>query len=73
MPAARVIEAVGLFEDGGFGLATGFPNPGPVQFDFDGPEERLDSGVVMAIALAAFRRLQPVSVKPWRRPPTARW
>jgi len=73
MPAARVIEAVGLFEDGGFGLATGFPNPGPVQFGFDGPEERLDSGVVMAIALAAFRRLQPVSVKPWRRPPTARW
>jgi hypothetical protein len=55
MPAAPVIEAVDLPEDGGFGLATGFPNPTPVQFSFDGLEERLDSGVVMAIALATLR------------------
>jgi hypothetical protein len=27
----------------------------------------------MVIALAAVRRLQPVSVQPWRRPPAARW
>ena len=58
MPAAPVIEAVDLPEDGGFGLATGFPNPTPVQFSFDGLEERLDSGVVMAIALVTLRRLQ---------------
>jgi hypothetical protein len=55
MPAAPVIEAVDLPEDGGFGLATDFPNPTPVQFSFDGLEERLDSGVVMAIALATLR------------------
>jgi hypothetical protein len=45
MPAARVIEAVDLLDDGGFGFATGFPNLAPVQFGFDGLEERLDSGV----------------------------
>ena len=73
MPAARVIEAVDLLDDGGFGFATGFPNLAPVQFGFDGLEERLDSGVVMAIALAVLRRLQPVSVQPWQRPPAARW
>jgi hypothetical protein len=73
MPAARVIETVDLLKDGGLGLATGFPNPAPVQFGFDVLEKRRDSVVVMAIALAAVRRLQPVSVQPWRRPPAARW
>ena len=53
MPAARVIEAVDVLEDASFGLATGFPIPAPDQLGLDGLEERLDSGVVIANALAA--------------------
>ena len=60
MPAAQVIEAVDVLKYGGFFLATGFPIPAPNQFGLDSLEERLDSGVVMAIALAAHRRLQAV-------------
>jgi hypothetical protein len=60
MPAGRVIETVDVVKDAGFGLATGFPNPAPDQFGLDGLEERLDNGVVIAIALAADRRLHPV-------------
>lgn len=45
MPAAPVIEAVDLLEDGGFGLATGFPRPAPEQLGLDGLEERLDNGI----------------------------
>ena len=53
MPAARVIEAVDVLKDAGFGLATGFPRPAPEQLGLDGLEERLDNGVVIANALAA--------------------
>ena len=53
MPAARVIEAVDVLKDGGFCLATGFPRPAPDQLRLNRLEERLDSGVVIAIALAA--------------------
>ena len=52
MPAARVIEAVDVLKDAGFGLATGFPNPAPDQLGLNGLEERLDNGVVTTIALA---------------------
>jgi hypothetical protein len=45
MPAARVIEAVDVLKDAGFGLATGFPCPAPDQLGLDGLEERLDNGV----------------------------
>ena len=45
MPAARVIEAVDVLKDAGFGLATGFPTPAPEQLGLDGLEERLDNGV----------------------------
>jgi hypothetical protein len=45
MPVARVIEAIAVLEDGGFGLAAGFPRPAPDQFGLDGLEERLDNGV----------------------------
>ena len=54
MPSTRVIEADNVLEDSGFGLATGFPRPAPDQFGLDDLEERLDSGVVIAIALAAY-------------------
>ena len=45
MPVARVIEAVDVLKDAGFGLATGFPCPAPEQLGLDGLEERLDNGV----------------------------
>ena len=45
MPAARFIEAVDVLKDGGFGLATGFPNPAPDQLGFVGLEERPHNGV----------------------------
>jgi hypothetical protein len=39
MPTARVIEAVDVLEDGGFGLATLFPRLAPDQLGLDGYEE----------------------------------
>jgi len=45
MPAARVIEAVDVLKDAGFGLATGFPRLAPEQLGLVGLEERLDNGV----------------------------
>lgn len=45
MPAARVIEAVDVLKDAGFGLAAGFPCRAPEQLGLDGLEERLDNGV----------------------------
>ncbi len=53
MPSARVIEAVDILKDRNFGLAVGFPCPPPDQLDLDGFEERLDNGIVIAIALAS--------------------
>ena len=53
MPTARILEAVDVLKDGGFRLAAGFPRPAPDQLRLNGLEERLDSGVVMTIALAA--------------------
>jgi hypothetical protein len=54
MPSARVIEAVDVLKDSGFGLAAGFPCPAPNQLGLDGFEERLDNSIVMTIALAAY-------------------
>jgi hypothetical protein len=51
MPSARVIKAVDVLKDRGFGLAAGFPCPAPDQFGLDGFEERLDNGIIMEIAL----------------------
>jgi len=60
MPTARIIEAVDVLEDGGFDLATCFPRPAPDQFGLDGFEEGLNRGVIVAIALAAHRHLEPM-------------
>jgi hypothetical protein len=38
MPSARVIEAVDVLKDAGFGLAAGFPCPAPDQLGLDGFE-----------------------------------
>ena len=60
MPTGRVIEAVDVLEDDGFGFAAGCPRPAPDQFGLDGLEERLDNGVIIVLALAALRRPQAV-------------
>ena len=60
MPAGRVLEAVDVWEDDGFGFAAGCPRPAPDQFGLDGLEERLDNGVITALALVALRRPQAV-------------
>ena len=44
MPSARVIKAVDVLKDGGFGLAAGFLCPAPDQLGLDRIEERLDNG-----------------------------
>jgi hypothetical protein len=38
MPPARVIEAVDVLKDGGFGLAAGFPRPAPQKPALAGPD-----------------------------------
>jgi hypothetical protein len=45
MPSSRLIEAVDVLEDAGFGLAAGSLNPVPDQFGPDGFEEFLDNGI----------------------------
>ena len=60
MSTAGSIEAVDVLEDGGLGLAARVPGPAPDQFSLDGLEEGLDGGVVIAVAFAAYRRLEPV-------------
>ena len=60
MPTARVIKAVDVLEGGGFGVATRFPRAAPDQLDLDGFEERLNGCIVMAVAFAAHRRLEPM-------------
>jgi hypothetical protein len=52
MPSARVIKPVDVLEDGGFGLAAGFPCPAPDQLGLDRFEECLDNGIVIITALA---------------------
>ena len=49
MPTARVIKAVDVLEDGGFGVATGFPRAAADQFGLDGFEERLNGCIVIAV------------------------
>ena len=60
MPTARVIKAVDVLEDGRLSLATGFPRPAPDQLGLDGFEEGFDGCVVIAVAFAAHRRLDPM-------------
>ncbi|KPP90342.1 MAG: hypothetical protein HLUCCA05_13925 [Roseibaca calidilacus] len=60
MSASRVIEAVDVLKDGGFGLSTRFPSAPPDQFGLDGLEEGFDCGVVVAIPFPTHRHLEPV-------------
>ena len=63
MPTAWVAEAIDVFEDSRLGLATRFPGATPDQLGLDGLEEGLDGGIVVAVALAAHRRLQAMLAK----------
>jgi len=45
MAAARIVEAVDVFEDCHLGLPPCFPRPSPDQLCLDGFEERLDGGI----------------------------
>ncbi len=60
MLSAGVIEPVDVFEDGDLGCAPGLPGMPPDQFRFYGFEERFDSSVIVAIAPAAHRYLEPM-------------
>ena len=60
MPAAGGIKAVDILEVGGFGLETGVQCPAPDLFGLDGLAECLDSGVMIAVAIAADGRLHAV-------------
>lgn len=60
MPTAWIIEAVDVLKDGGFGLASGLPCAPPDQLGLDRLEEGLDGSVIVAIALAAHRHLEPM-------------
>lgn len=63
MFAARVIEAVDVFEDGDADLAAGLPLPAPAQFGLQRLEEAFDGGIVVTIAFPAHRWLEPVLVQ----------
>jgi hypothetical protein len=52
MPAAGVTRATDVLNDAGCGLLTGFPCPATDEFGLDAPEERLDNGIIITIALA---------------------
>lgn len=60
MPTARVIEAVDVLKDGGFGLSTRFLSAPPDQLGLDGLEEGFDCGVIVAIPFPTHRHLEPV-------------
>jgi len=60
MPSSRIVEAVDVLEDGRLYVSARVPRPSPNQLSLDRLEERLDSGVVVAVAFAAHRYLESV-------------
>jgi len=58
MAATGIVEAVDVLEDGCLCWPPGWPTVPPDHFRLQGFEEGLDSGVVVAIALAAHRWTQ---------------
>ena len=58
MAAARIVEAIDVFEDCHLGLRPRFPRPSPDQLCLDGFEKRLDGGIVITISLATHRDLE---------------
>lgn len=60
MSPARVVEAVDVFEECALDLTTGLPVAAPDQFGLQRLEEAFDGGIVVTVALAAHRNLEPV-------------
>jgi hypothetical protein len=58
VPAAGIVEAVDVLEEGNFDLSAGEPVSAPDQFGLEGFEEAFDGRVVITISLAAHRRHQ---------------
>ena len=58
MSSAWVVKAVDVLEERDFRLASGLPLLTPDQFGFQGFEERLYSGIIIAVAFAAHRHLK---------------
>ena len=57
---ARIIEAVDILEDGDLSGHACLPRVPPDQFCLDGFEEGFHHGIVVAVALAAHRYLEPI-------------
>ena len=53
MFAARVVEAINVFEEGDLDVTPGVPVAPPDQFGLQRLEEALDGRVIIAVALAA--------------------
>lgn len=58
MPSTRVVEAVDVFKDYHLSLSSRLPRMPPYQFSFDGFEEGLDGGILIAIAFPAHGYLE---------------
>ena len=59
MFAARVVEAIDVFEEGDLDVASGVPFAPPDQFGLQGLEEALDGRVIIAVALPLIDTLNP--------------
>ena len=55
-----IIEPIDILEDRPFSFASGFPTVAPNQLCFEGFEERLYHGIVIAITFAAHRYIEAV-------------
>ena len=60
MPSTWIVETIDVFEDCHLGVSAHLPRPSPDQLSLDRLEERLDGGVVIAVALAAHRYMEAV-------------
>lgn len=60
MVAAWIVEAVDVFEEGGFDLSAGLPVAAPDQFGLQRLEEAFDGRIVVTIALPTHGYLKPV-------------
>ena len=60
MATAQIVEAIDILEYRAFRLTARVPTITPDQLGLDGFEERLDHGIVIAIALADHRDLEAV-------------
>jgi hypothetical protein len=63
--AARVLEPVAVFEDGDINLSAGMPVSPPDQFVRQRIEVAFSGGIVIAIAVATHRQLEPIVAQPF--------